>query len=99
MRWRNSLVKIFSTLTSTVGITPAVEHRRRLVAHQHGDLDVGLGLHQPAAKRRIVGGHRPVAPRPMRQYQVVERAAQVAGVGQRAAFEIQRAGDVGPARG
>ena len=35
------------------GDATAVEHRRGLVAHQLGDLDVGLGLGEAAAERRI----------------------------------------------
>ena len=97
MRWRSSLVKIFSTLTSTVGMTPlptstlprspsAWRLRRRLRLGRAGAGSAGLSAGTVPSRRGCRAS-----------LQIVECAAQVPGVGQRAAFQVQRAGDVGPA--
>ena len=58
------------------GDAAALEDRGRFVAHQGGHLHVGVGLRQPSAKRRAVGGYRAVAARQLREFrQIVDRAA------------------------
>ena len=78
-------------------MTAAVEHRRGFVAHQ---LATATSASACARRRRSDGsaGHRAVAHGAAASaISSSTRATQVARVGQRAAFEIQRPGDVCPA--
>lgn len=75
----------------------ASQHRRCFITHQSRYFDICFGLGETAAKRGTGRRHRTIPNRlACNILQILDSTSQVTGVRESAAFQVQRAGNVGP---